>query len=340
MADNGIGFTHATGGGSSLYTSRVVDSLFVGESGNIGNPTEPAELAYGRSLPQPAVADFPIRGYEFYDSHHELDNNTFINYLDNDTRKTGAISYLLYTSFGMSSNNTVARSTFVDAKPVYFPPIDNRWSNDDYGNAVYLTSVFNDRDGTITGITNSYIINETGIDPDEGCEVRPTWNAFVCTGDIGRMNVGGGGGALGFGRGDATSFEIAPGGGRIRGVRPPSIPVVLSRNGNEFTVNGATNVRSGTEYRVSTERKSVSIRLTEMDEGSWVLFELPGFTTSDSGTKQSSMDALRMAKTTSYFKSNDALWVKLVSVGDFRGGGGPPGSGGGLAPGESLEVSR
>jgi hypothetical protein len=340
MADNGIGFTHATGGGSSLYTSRVVDSLFVGESGNIGNPTEPAELAYGRSLPQPAVADFPIRGYEFYDSHHELDNNTFVNYLDNDTRKTGAISYLLYTSFGMSSNNTVARSTFVDAKPVYFPPIDNRWSNDDYGNAVYLTSVFNDRDGTITGVPNSYIINETGIDPDEGCEVRPTWNAFVCAGDIGRMNVGGGGGALGFGRGDATPFEIAPGGGRIRGVRPPSIPVVLSRNGNEFTVNGATNVRSGTEYRVSTERKSVSIRLTEMNEGSWVLFELPGFTISDSGTEQSSMDALRMAKTTSYFKSNDALWVKLVSVGDFRGGGGPPGSGGGLAPGESLEVSR
>src|SRR5215467_6253012 len=62
MADNGIGFTQASGNfGQSAYTSRVVDSLFVGESENIGNPKAPSEIAYGRSLPQPTVADFPIR---------------------------------------------------------------------------------------------------------------------------------------------------------------------------------------------------------------------------------------------------------------------------------------
>ena len=137
----------------------MVDSRFVGETENIGNPRTPAEMAYRRSLPHPEVADFPIRAYEFYDYHHELDNNTFVNYQDNATRKTGAISYLLFTSFGMSSNNTVQRSKFINAKPVYFPPIDNRWSNDDYGNTVYKTSVFNDKDGTITGVPNSYIVN-------------------------------------------------------------------------------------------------------------------------------------------------------------------------------------
>src|SRR5262245_17344393 len=200
MADNAIGFTHASGNsGRSLYTSRVVDSLFVGETENIGNPTTPAEKAYGRSLPEPTVADFPIRAYEFYDYHHELDNDTFVNYQDNATRKTGAISYLLFTSFGMSSNNTVSRSTFINAKPVYFPPIDNRWSNDDYGNTVYKTSVFNDKDGTITGVPNSYIVNVTGIDADKDCVAKPTWNAVVCKGDVGRMTVGGGGGAVGFG---------------------------------------------------------------------------------------------------------------------------------------------
>ena len=200
MADNGIGFTHASGNlGQSAYTSRVVDSLFVGETENIGNPRTPAEKAYGRSLPFPELADFPIRAYEFYDYHHELDNNTFVNYQDNATRKTGAISYLLFTSFGMSTNNAVQRSKFINAKPVYFPPIDNRWSNDDYGNTVYKTSVFNDKDGTITGIPNSYIVNITGIDVDEACEVKPTWNAAVCKGDVGRMTVGGGGGAVGFG---------------------------------------------------------------------------------------------------------------------------------------------
>src|SRR6185503_7227422 len=75
------------------------------------------------------------------------------------------------------------------------------------GNTVYKSSVFNDKDGTITGKPNSYIVNVTGI-IDDGCEAKPTWNAVVCTGDVGRMNVGGGGGAVGFGGG---------GGGRAGG---------------------------------------------------------------------------------------------------------------------------
>ena len=80
LADNAIGFTHASGApGIAPFTSRVVDSLFVGESDNIGNPTTPAEIAYGRSLPA-AAADFPIRGYEYYDFHHEVENTTFVNY--------------------------------------------------------------------------------------------------------------------------------------------------------------------------------------------------------------------------------------------------------------------
>jgi cell migration-inducing and hyaluronan-binding protein len=383
MADNGIGFTQASGNfGQSAYTSRVVDSRFVGETENIGNPRTPAEMAYGRSLPHPEVADFPIRAYEFYDYRHELDNNTFVNYQDNATRKTGAISYLLFTSFGMSSNNTVQRSKFINAKPVYFPPIDNRWSNDDYGNTVYKTSVFNDKDGTITGVPNSYIVNITGIDVDEACEVKPTWNAAVCKGDIGRMTVGGGGGAVGFGgfgggggrgaggpgtgpaRGGApgpgagapraggagrgagapgggaaapVTFAIAPGGGRIRGTAAPAgPPVVLTRNGKDFTANGETNVRAGTEYKVTTERPTLNINVKELDAGSWVMFELPGFTTASSGTAQESLDALRKANTTSYYKSNGSLWVKLVSTGDILGSGPAQGPGNGV----SLQASR
>ncbi len=54
MADNGIGYTHASGNnGRSAFTSKVVDSLFVGETDNIGNPT----AAVGKDLrPQLAAA--------------------------------------------------------------------------------------------------------------------------------------------------------------------------------------------------------------------------------------------------------------------------------------------
>ena len=94
-------------------------------------------------------------------------------------------------------------------------------------------------------------------------------------------------------------------GGRVGGpAAPPEPPVVLSRNGKEFTVTGATNVRAGTEIKVATERPSVNVNVKELDRGSWVIFELPGFTTAASGTPQDSLDALRKASATSYYKGN------------------------------------
>jgi cell migration-inducing and hyaluronan-binding protein len=107
---------------------------------------------------------------------------------------------------------------------------------------------------------------------------------------------------------------------------------VLSRNGKEFTVTGGTNVRAGTEIKVTTERPSVFLTLTELDRGSWVIFELPGFTTAASGTPQDSLDALRKASATSYYKGPDSLWVKVVSNGDA--GTGAPGGG------TSVQVTR
>jgi len=360
LADNAIGYTHASGNaGRSAFTSRVVDSLFVGETENIGNPKTPAEKAYGRSLPEPELADFPIRGYEFYDYHHELDNDTFVNYEDNATRKTGAISYLLYTSFGMSSNNTVQHAKFINAKPVYFPPMERKWSNDDYGNGSYQTAVFHDLDGSVDGVPNSYILindKNDGIAIDDACEIKPAWNAAVCKGDVGRMTVGGGRGGRGAGAGPGgrggAAVAAAPGGrGAGRGgarvvvgprvgflgvAAPAGPPVVLSRNGKDLSVTGEINVRAGTEIKVTTERPSLSLSVKELDAGSWVIFDLPGFTTAASGTEQSSLDALRKASATSYYKGNGSLWVKLVSSGDILGSGPESGPSGGA----SLQASR
>ncbi|HKV04783.1 MAG TPA: G8 domain-containing protein [Candidatus Acidoferrales bacterium] len=401
LADNAIGYTHASGNfGRSDFTSRVVDSLFVGETENIGNPGTPVERAYGRSLPEPEVPDFPIRGYEFYDYRHELDNDTFVNYQDNATRKTGAISYLLYTSFGMSTNNAVQRAKFINAKPVYFPPMQNKWTNDDYGNGSYKTSVFHDVDGSVSGVPDSYILINDQDDEmaiDDACVVKPTWNAAVCKGDVGRLAVvssdgsgaapgipgsgapaagpartasTGAGAAMGSGPtagpgaypsaaagpgpaagsnpgaypspaanpGPAGSGPVAvrpnPGGVFGRSSGPPQPPVVVSRNGKEFTLSGPTNIRAGTEIKVTTERPSVALQLSELDSGSWVIFELPGFATAASGTPQDSLDALRKASATSYFKGKDSLWVKVVSNGEGARTSGPG------AGGTSVQVSR
>jgi cell migration-inducing and hyaluronan-binding protein len=229
-----------------------------------------------------------------------------VNFEDNETRKTGAISYLMYTSFGVSSNNSVERVKFVNAKPVYFPPMVREWGNDNGNSTAWKTAVIRDKDGSFGGGPDSYVLIHDGVNNSiatdaDACEIHPSWNAAVCEGDVGRLNVGGGGGGGfgGFGRG---------GGG------PPPDPVILSRNGQEYDLTG-TNVRAGTEITVTTERPEVSLSLTELDKGSWVMFELPGFTTAASGTEQSSLDALRRASDTSYFKDQDALWVKVVSNG-------------------------
>src|SRR5207248_10634589 len=70
---------------------------------------------------------------------------------------------------------------------------------------------------------NSYIlINDAtdGIAIDDVCEIKPTWNAAVCKGDVGRMTVGapaGGGGRGGRGAGGARGGAPASAGPGGRG---------------------------------------------------------------------------------------------------------------------------
>ena len=75
----------------------------------------------------------------------------------------------------------------------------------------------------------------------------------------------------------------------------------------------------------------MALTLSELDKGSWVIFQLPGFSTAASGTQAESLDALRKASDTAYFKDKDSLWVKVVSPDS-----GPLGLGGRAA----LQVSR
>ncbi|MCX7036018.1 MAG: transmembrane domain-containing protein [Proteobacteria bacterium] len=329
LADNAMGYTHASGNfGRDPFTSRVIDSLFVGESENLGNPQTPAEVAYGRSLPKPQLPDFPIRGYEYYDYRHDVQNSTFVNYQDNATRKTGAISYLLFTSFGVSTENAVEGAKFINAKPVYFPTLERKWGNDNGSSAAWKVSAIHDKDGSVSGVPNSYIlINDGAYDSiaadAQACQIKPDWNAAVCKGDVGRMN---------FAR--AAGGPIAGIGAGAAGTPPPPPPqIVLSRNGKTYTVTQSSNVRSGTEIKLATAEPSLNVNLTELDKGSWVILELPGYTSATSGTALGSLDALRSASATSFYKDKDALWVKVVSDGSGASVA-IPGSG------TSIQVSR
>jgi len=385
IADSAIGYTHAYPGVAQYhgdYTSKVVNSLFVGESDNKGTPKTAAEVAYGRTMPRDD-ADYPVRGYEYYDFLHSVVNTKFVNFQDNATRKSGALSYLLYTSFPISTHNSVEKLTFENAKPVYFPPEERRWSfSGEFGTfAGWNGAAFYDIDGSVGGVRDSYIVIDNGIaNDDKACELKPSWNAAVCKGDFGRVNFGGVGGPGGGPRGGAAGPGaaagrggpgapagpggpgapavaggaagpgVAPGPGAAAGPAGPAggapggrgaagrggfgapqMPITLSRNGREVNAT-TTTIRSGTEIKAVTERPSMSISVSELDAGSWVIFELPGFTSAATGTAQNSLDALRNASSTSYYRGEGSLWVKLVSTGVSGAGG--RGAGG------SIQVSR
>ena len=126
-----------------------------------------------------------------------------------------------------------------------------------------------DKDGSLGGGPNSYVLINDGVNDSiavdaEACEIKPTWNAAVCKGDVGRLNFGGGGGGrwsavLLAGAGCQAQLPVpaqllvpalpqvpvrpgapgAPGGrGGAPAGAPAQPPVVLSRNGKEYTVTG------------------------------------------------------------------------------------------------------
>src|SRR5690606_31385893 len=238
----------------------------------------PEEIAYGRTFPKPQMPDFPIRGYEYYDYRQDVVNTTFVNYVDNETRKTGAISYLMFTSAGVSTENAIEGAKFVNAKPVYFPPMERKWGNDNLNGVAWKASVIHDKDGSVGGIPDSYIIIHDGVfdnvaTDEEACVIKSDWNAAVCKGDIGRLSFGGGGfrpprAGPASGPGGARGSAAAPARGAAAGAgavaggpapgaapagtggaftgfagarRPARPPVILSRNGRDYEVT-STNV--------------------------------------------------------------------------------------------------
>ena len=217
----------------------------------------PEEIAYGRSLPKPLIPDFPIRGYEYYDYRLDVENTTFVNFQDNKQRGAGALSWLLFTSAGVTTENTVKSAKYINAKPVYFPKIDPRFDNDNRGGVAYRTLAIHDLDGSTTGIPDSYVLIHDGendsVATDDTCKIQPTWNAAVCTGDIGRIQFSAR--RPGPTRGADLALKDVPCGRRACACADdcssppaPAKPITLVRNGKEFKITGnQSTVRAGTE---------------------------------------------------------------------------------------------
>ena len=250
-------------------------------------------------------------------------NTTFVNFQDNEQRGSGALSWLLFTGAGVTTENTVKSAKFINAKPVYFPKIDPRFDSDNRGGVAYRTLAIHDLDGSTTGIPDSYVLLNDGendsVATDDTCEIHPTWNASVCKGDIGRIQFRIR--RAGPTRRRWSSLKDAPStvssswaGGCSSSAARCSWKTNYPEPQWQGLQDHGQSEHCARRYRDPCEdrKTEVSISLSEMAKDSWVVFELPGFANATSGKQQDSIDALRKATETSYFKGPDAVWVKLV----------------------------
>jgi cell migration-inducing and hyaluronan-binding protein len=191
LADNAIGATFASD------DTMIKDSLVVGETANKGTPKD-YEVSQGRvgvdgrSMPRPWEPTFPIRGYEFYDGLVSAVNTKFVNFLPDAKRQASALSYLRFTSFSIDSRNHAQGLQFENANHVYFEPRPDPVAadiaaNDDRGEDGYRTAVFNDADGSVTGVSGATVVINNPFLTDGSCTAKPEWNAQVCTGRFARV---------------------------------------------------------------------------------------------------------------------------------------------------------
>lgn len=199
FADNGIGLTLASGGtfpyddGSK---QEIKNSLFVGESGNVGTKMVDSRIwgpggldPSGRTLP--IGQNFPIRGIQFYDGPINIQNCTFRKFAALEGRHTSALAFRLNNAWQSCPHNNVSHVAFEDV------PITSRvffgepgpWFNqlDMDGDK---TSVFHDVDGSVSEYPGSYLTKaDNWLLRHPDCIDVPDWRGAICSGHYAQMYI-------------------------------------------------------------------------------------------------------------------------------------------------------
>ncbi|XP_069480268.1 inactive cell surface hyaluronidase CEMIP2-like isoform X2 [Ambystoma mexicanum] len=190
FSDNGIGLTLASDGtfpsdeGCSL---EVTDSIFVGESSNVGSKGGQNSYwgrgARGEQRTLPRNKTFPIRGFQIYDGPLRLLKCTFKKFTPSADRPSSAIGFFMKNSWQVSPQNNVSQVRMernVGLKVFFGKP--GQWFGDNDNDGDKL-SIFHDLDGSVSGYADTFIGRaDNFLLQHPGCLTVPRWNAVICTG--------------------------------------------------------------------------------------------------------------------------------------------------------------
>lgn len=152
LADNHIGATFAS---SETF---IEDAVLVGKSANSATPFS---------------ANFPVRGFEFYDGRVGAAGVTFIDYQPAGSNYLSALGYNRSNGFPISTGNYARQLTFQNANQVY---LENPKADKDGDKA----SVILDEDGSLTGTAGQFVTANNPLLVTPACTLRAAWNAWVC----------------------------------------------------------------------------------------------------------------------------------------------------------------
>ncbi len=312
FADNAIGVTMASS------NSYVETSAFIGETANKGTPQSwEYQGLDGRSLPRPwdceNCYDKAIRGFELYDGTVGAKDNYFAKFEPNSLRQAAAISQLDFTDFTVSPQNyTLGVKLASGTNPVYFH--SRSVPSQPGGEDGYRSTVFKDRDGSLTGTVGRTITVNNPFLVNNKCDYRQSWNAWVCDNDY----VG-----LTFNSRDVSLGELS----------------IISRSGKTHTMLGThagdtdytTNLIVKTSYSYTyggnvPRRMRLGMRYAKPNQ--WVIVDIPythsnvfvyrdyWIHSSNLLSQAASLSELQNSSGEKYYRSGNKLYLKLYVQAD------------------------
>lgn len=310
LADNAVGVTLAS------QDSSAENSLFIGESQNLGTPelwmiSEGAVGLDGRSLPRFWDSSFTIRGFEFYDGNVSVHDSHFEAFSPNEQRQAAALSYLDFTHFPTSPLNSASGLSFAQGtKSIYLASrsVPKVLSEGEDG---YRSALFIDEDGGLSGKKGAAIVVNNPFLSNENCSLNPDWNAQVCLNDYGSLHF----------MNESRNKDLAP----MSLIRDDGVSHQMLGNASDRT-RFISNVLMGRSYHYDLAETPSHIRLAltaiQANDSLVVSFAYPYKTLNiyrdywiDSRNllqKSSSLDALIRGSGNAYFLNAGTLYLKLM----------------------------
>ncbi|KAI8515657.1 hypothetical protein Bbelb_064700 [Branchiostoma belcheri] len=177
-------------------SQKVWNSIFIGESENVGSESGSSVWGTGgvkpvpRSLPK--ATNFPMRGLQVYDGPTLAERCTFKKYAaaPEYNRWSSAVGFFLNNDGQTAPKNNLTWIKFEDVQSRVFLGGRNLPFFEGYDRDGDKTQIFHDEDGSTTGYPDTYVVGQDNFAVrTPGCVEKPEWRAYICSGKYAQLFI-------------------------------------------------------------------------------------------------------------------------------------------------------